>query len=93
MRTGKNTFITSSLGGYLECSVSNGVEHGNDFTYRVIARKDRSLLVISVLHHNGRIHVVEHDLIGPFITVMEVMIGFRYLYGSIQENVPFPDKH
>ena len=55
MRTGKNTFITSSLGGYLECSVSHGVEHGNDFTYRVIARKDRSLLVISVLHHNGRI--------------------------------------
>ena len=43
--------------------MSYGVENSNDFSDRVETRS-RSLDVIGVRHHIGRIHIVEHDLIG-----------------------------
>ena len=58
-----DTSITQSLDGYRERGVSNGVENSNDFSDRVETRS-RSLDVIGVRHHIGRIHIVEHDLIG-----------------------------
>ena len=60
-----DTTITRSLRVYGEHSISHGVEDGNDFTDRVVSRKDCYLLVIGVCDHIGRrIDVVEHDLIG-----------------------------
>ena len=59
-----DTPITRSFRRYRERSISHGVEHGNDFTDRVVFRKDRSLLVIGVRYHISRIHVVEHAFIG-----------------------------
>ena len=56
--------ITRSLRRYRERSISHGVEDGNDFTDRVITRRDRSLLVIRVRDHIGKIHVVENAFIG-----------------------------
>ena len=44
--------------------ISHDVEDGNDFTDRVVSRRNRYLLVIGVRDHISRIHVVEHDLIG-----------------------------
>ena len=58
-----DTSITQSLDGYRECGVSHGVGHGDDFSDRV-ETNSRSLVVIGVRHHIGRIHIVEHDLIG-----------------------------
>ena len=43
--------------------MSYGVENSNDFSDRVETRS-RSLVAIGVRHHFGRIHIVEHDLIG-----------------------------
>ena len=56
--------LTRSLIGYREWSVSHGVEHGNDFTDRVVANRNPSLLVIGDSHYIERINIVEHDLIG-----------------------------
>ena len=44
--------------------ISHGVEDGNDFTDRVVFKRDYYALIIGVRHHIVRIHVVEHDLIG-----------------------------
>ena len=60
-----DTTITQSLPVYGEPGIiSHGVEHGNDFTDRVLTRIDRYLLVVRVHHHIAYIHVVEHNLIG-----------------------------
>ena len=59
-----NTSITRSLSRYRERGISDGVEHGNDFTDRVVTRRDRLLLVIRVRDHISKIHVVENALIG-----------------------------
>ena len=56
--------ITRSLHRYRERRISHGVENGNDFTDRVVTRRDCYLLVIGVGDHIGRIDVVEHALIG-----------------------------
>ena len=56
--------ITRCLGRYRERSISHSVEHGINFTDRVVSRRDRSLLVIRVRDHIGKIHVVENALIG-----------------------------
>ena len=57
--------ITRILRRYGKRGISHGVEDGNDFTDRVVSRKDCYLLVIGVCDHIGRrIDVVEHDLIG-----------------------------
>ena len=84
-----DTVITRSLGIYREWSVGNGVEHDNDISYRVVPRRDRSLLVMGVRDHIGRIHIVEHKLIVFCLnrTVIEVMVGFRYLPGLFHSNV------
>ena len=58
-----DTSITQSHDGNREWGVSYGVENSNDFSDRVETRS-RSLIVIGVRHHIGRIHIVEHDLIG-----------------------------
>ena len=70
-------------------SISYGIEDGNGFADRVVTRKDRSLLVMGVRDHIGRIHIVEHELIVFCLnrTVMEVMVGFRYLFGLFHSNV------
>ena len=49
---------------YLERSFSHGVEDGNDFTDRVVTRRDRSLFVIGIGNHIGCVHVTENQLIG-----------------------------
>ena len=60
-----DTPITRCLRRYGECGIiRHGVEDGNDFTDRVITRRDRLLLVIRVRDHISKIHVVEYDLIG-----------------------------
>ena len=87
-----DTTITRCFGRYGERGISHGVEHGNDFTDRVVSRRDRSLLVIGVGDHIGRIHVFEYDGLDLNRTVMEVMVGFRYLYGLILSNVPLVSK-
>ena len=56
--------ITRSFRRYGKRGISHGVEDGNDFTDRVITRRDRSLLVIRVRDHIGKIHVVENAFIG-----------------------------
>ena len=44
---------------------------------------------MGVRDHIGRIHIVEHELIVFCLnrTVMEVMVGFRYLSGLFHSNV------
>ena len=59
-----DTSITRSLRRYGKHGISHGVEDGNDFTDRVVTRRDRYLLVIRVRDHIGKIHVVENALIG-----------------------------
>ena len=82
--------VTRILGRYGEWSISRGIEYGNGFADRVVTRRDRSLLVIGVRDHiSRRIHVVEHEKIVFCLnrTVMEVMVGFRYLFGLFRSNV------
>ena len=43
--------------------MSYGVEIGDVFSNRAVTRTC-SLVVIGVRHHIGRIHIVEHNLIG-----------------------------
>ena len=60
-----DTHITRGLGRYRERGIiSHGVEDDNDITDRVVKMRNRSLLVIGVGDHIGRIDVVEHALIG-----------------------------
>ena len=59
-----NTTITRCLGRYGERGFSHSVEHGINFTDRVVSRRDCLLLVIRVRDHIGKIHVVENALIG-----------------------------
>ena len=84
-----DTPITRSLRRYGERSISYGIEDGNDFTDRVVPKRDRSFLVVGVRFHIVRIHIVEHELTGCCLnrTVMEVMIGFRYMFGLFHSNV------
>ena len=57
--------ISRCLGRYGERGIiSHSVEHGNDFTDRVVTRRDRLLLVIRVREHISKIHVVENAFIG-----------------------------
>ena len=56
--------ISRSLRRCGERGVSHGVEHGNDFIYRVVSRNNCYLLVIRVRDNISKIHVVENDLIG-----------------------------
>ena len=57
--------ISRILGRYGKHGIiSHGVENGNDFTDRVVSRRDRSLLVIRVRDYIGRIHIVENAFIG-----------------------------
>ena len=68
--------IPRSLRRYRERGIiSHGVEDGNDFTDRVVSRRDRLLLVIRVRDHISRIHVGENDGLDMNRTVMEVMEG------------------
>ena len=60
-----DTPITRILGGYGERAIiSHGVEDGNDFTDRVVSRRNCYLLIIGIRVHISRIHGVEHALIG-----------------------------
>ena len=58
-----NTLLTRSYRKYQEPSVSHKIEHGNDFTDRVVNRTNCYILVIRVRDHISKIHVVEYDLI------------------------------
>ena len=70
-----DTTITRCLGRYGERGIiSHGVEHGNDFTDRVVSRRDCLLLVIRVRNHISKIHVGEYDGLDLNRTVMEVMV-------------------
>ena len=55
--------ISRSLRRCGERGVSHGVEHGNDFIYRVVSRTNCYLLVIRVRDHISKIHIVENALI------------------------------
>ena len=88
----QDTLTTRSYRKYQEPSVSHRIGDGNDFTDRVVNRRDRYLLVIRVRDHISRIHVGENDGLDLNRTVMEVMVGFRYLYGLILSNVPLVSK-
>ena len=69
---------------------TQSVEYGNGFTDRVVSSRNSYLLVIGVRDHiSRRIHIVEHELTGCCLnrTVMEVMVGFRYLFGLFHSNV------
>ena len=59
-----DTLTTRSLRKYQEPSVSHRIGDGNDFTDRVVNRRNSYLFVIRVRDHISKIHVVENDLIG-----------------------------
>ena len=59
-----DTSITRGLRRYGKHGISHGVEDGNDFTNRVVTRRDCYILVIRVREHTSKIHVVENALIG-----------------------------
>ena len=85
-----DTVITRSLGIYREWSVGNGVEHDNDISYRVVTRRDRSLLVMGVRDHIGRgFHIAEHRLSGLNNTIIQIIKGGLNLFRLIHSNVPF----
>ena len=56
--------INRDFGGYVECSVSHGVEDGHDTTDCVVSRRDLHLLIIRVCDYISRIRVYKHDLFG-----------------------------
>ena len=87
-----DTLTTRSLRKYQEPSVSHRIGDGNDFTDRVVNRRNSYLFVIRVRDHISKIHVVENDGLNLNRTVMEVMVGFRYLHGFIHSNVPLVSK-
>lgn len=60
--------------------MSHDIEDGNDFTHGVETMRNCHLLVIRVRDNIYLVQVVEHDLIGFVLIVMEVMWGFQYLY-------------
>lgn len=60
--------------------MSHDIEDGNDSTDGVKTMRNYHLLVIRVRDNIYLVHVVEHDLIGFALKVMEVMWGFQY-YG------------
>ena len=76
-----DTPVIRSLGGHGEWSVGSGIKDDNDFTDRVVLKRIRSLLVIGVRYHIGRIHIAEHLLVLFCLNTkaMEVMYVFRYL--------------
>ena len=45
------------------------------------------------IEDHGMENCFQFGQLGRAKTVMEVMIGFRYLYGSIHSNVPLVGKH
>ena len=59
-----DTPTTRSLRRYGKYGISHSVEHGNDFTDRVVSRRDCLLLVIRVRDHISKILVVENAFIG-----------------------------
>ena len=59
-----DTPLTRSLRKYQEPSVSHRIGDGNDFTDRIVNRTNCYLLVIRVLDHIRKIHVVENAIIG-----------------------------
>ena len=84
--------ISRSLRRCGERGVSHGVEHSNDFIYRVVSRTNCYLLVIRVRDHISKIHIVENALIVCEQDSDGSDGGFRYLYGSILSNVPLVSK-
>ena len=79
----RDTPITRSHRRNRECGVGHDVEHSNDLTDDVAARRDGYLFTIGV-----RDHFVEHEGIWPKEALMIVMSGFRYFSGLIHSNVP-----
>lgn len=54
---------TQSLRSYREQRVSYSDDYSNDFTDRIVSRRDCHLLIIGVHYNVGPVHIVEHDLI------------------------------
>ena len=59
-----DTIRTRSLHRYEMCGYRHCVEPINDFTDRIVSRRDYCFLVIGVRDNISRIHVILHDLIG-----------------------------
>ena len=69
--------------------MSYGVENSNDFSDRLETRSS-SLVVIGVRHHIGRIHIVEHDLIGceQDSDGSDVWVPILVLFVPIERAIP-----
>ena len=69
----RDTPITRSHRRNRERVVNYGVEHSNDLTNGVVARRDGYLFTIGVGDHIGRIHIIEHEGVGSKSTFMKVV--------------------
>ena len=65
MRLNRDTPVTCSHRRNRERGIRHGVEHSNDLTDRVVARRDGYFFTFGVGGHIGRIHIVEHDWVWP----------------------------
>ena len=84
--------ITRSLRRYGKHGISHGVEDGNDFTDRVVTKRDCYSSSSEFVNTLVESTLLKMPLLGVNREVMEVMVGFRYLYGSILTNVPLVSK-
>ena len=82
-----NTPITRCLRRYQERGISHGAEDDNDFTDRVVPRgivRSSSFEFVTTMIMSTLLNITK---LGLSRAVMEVVVGFRYLYGLIHLNV------
>ena len=82
-----DTPITRSLRRYGERGISHGVEDGNDFTDRVVTRRDCYSSSFEFVTTLVKSTLLKMPLLDVNREVIEMMVGFRCLYGSIISNV------
>ena len=87
-----DTPTTRILRRYGKHSISHGVEHGNDFTDRVVTRRDCYSLLFEFVTTLVKSTLLKMPILDVNRTVMEVMVEFRCLHGSILSNVPLVSK-
>ena len=61
--------------------MGHDVEHSNDLTDSVVARRDGYLFTIGVRDHIGGIHIVEHDGVWPEEDIHGSDVGIPIVVG------------
>ena len=82
----RNAAVTRSHRRNRERGVGDGVEHSNDLTDRIVARRDRYLFTIGIRDHIGGIHIVEHDWVWPEEDIHGSDVGVPILVGVYLEK-------